>query len=278
MRMAIDVASGRGLACMHWLKISVLVFSAATIIILSGCTVNAMGSEPDKPIDVMTPAELFMDPGLRALAEAAQHGNVKKIDALISKGVDVNGKGRFGETPLYAAFQVRNKKGFKALLEHGANPNFIDDNGQTLMNDIAGYSSTYFMRLALEHGANPNLIEPKTGETPLIAATSPYGKQNVPLLIKAGANLNYQDPDGDTALMSAAGGNQYDVVLELLKVGADFRLKGKWGHDIRWNVDLSTYNMKHSGYLWKSLQEVIDFLKAHDFWPPPKSQQADWGS
>ena len=267
-------ASGRKIVLRRWVNMLVLVAAGATILALTGCVGNAMEPESDKPIDVMTPAELFTDPGLRALAEAAQHGNVKKIDALIAKGVNVNGKGRYGETPLYAAFQVRNKKGFKALLEHGANPNFIDDNGQTLMNDIAGYSSTYFMKLALKHGANPNLIEPKTGETPLIAATSPYGKQNVSLLIKAGANLNYQDPDGETALMSAAGGNQYDVVYELLSAGANFRLKDKWGYDIRYSVDGSEkFTMNKSGEAGVWLQKTVNFLRAHDFWPPPKSQQ-----
>ena len=268
----------RGVAPMQrrWRKSVALVAITAALVVIGGCAGDASKSVADKPIDLMSPAELFSDPGLRALARGAQHGAIKKIDALIAKGVNVNGKGRYGETPLFSAFQVRNKVGFKALLEHGANPNFIDDNGQTLLNDIAGYSGTYFMKLALEHGANPNLIEPKTGETPLIAATSPYGKQNVPLLIKAGADLNHQDDNGETALISAAGSNQYDVVLELLKAGADFRLKDKWGYDIRWNVDLSTHNMKHSGYLWSSLQKVIDLLKAHDFWPPPKSQKADW--
>lgn len=262
---------------MRWLKITALVVAAVMMLILSGCTGNAMESEPDKPIDVMTPAELFADPGLRALAEAAQHGNVKKIGALIAKGVNVNGKGRYGETPLYAAFQVRNKKGFKALLEHGANPNFIDDNGQTLMNDVAGYSSTYFIKLVLKHGGDPNLVAPRSGETPLFFAVAPDGKQNIPLLLRAGANLNMQDKDGYTALMMAATYNQYGAAYELLQAGANYKLKSTFGHDVRVLVDLSRGTMKQSGSAWESLQKVIAFLKAHDFWPPPKSQQYDWG-
>lgn len=277
MGKANDVGLDRRLVQIRWLKVTALVVTAVMMMILSGCTGNAMESEPDKPIDVMTPTELFADPGLRALAEAAQHGNVKKIDALIAKGVNVNGKGRYGETPLYAAFQVRNKRGFKALLEHGANPNFIDANGQTLMNDIAGYSSTYFMKLALKHGGDPNLVAPRSGETPLFFAVAPDGKQNIGLLLRAGANLNMQDKDGYTALMMAAIYNQYDAVYELLEAGADYKLKNTSGHDVRVLVDLSSGTMKHSGSAWKSLQKVIAFLKAHDFWPPPKSQQYDWG-
>ncbi|MGH8127583.1 MAG: ankyrin repeat domain-containing protein [Gammaproteobacteria bacterium] len=146
------------------------------------------------------------------------------------------------------------------------------------MNDIAGYSSAYFMKLTLKHGGNPNLVAPRLGETPLIAATSPSGKQNIPLLIQAGAKLNHEGGiGGATALMSAAGGNQYDVVYELLQARANFRLQDTGGHDLRWYVDLSTHNMNRSGHTWQMLQKVIDFLKAHDFWPPPKSQQYDWG-
>ncbi|MGA7965805.1 MAG: ankyrin repeat domain-containing protein [Gammaproteobacteria bacterium] len=257
----------------RWRKSAVLVAITATLVVLGGCAGDADKFESGKPIDLMTPAELFSDPGLRSLASAAQHGDTRKIDTLIAKGVNVNGTGRFGETPLFSAFQVRNKRGFKALLEHGANPNFIDDDGQTLLNDIAGYSSKDFMGLALKYGGDPNLVAPRSGETPLFFAVRPDGKQNIALLIKAGADLNHQDDEGETALMAAAMLNQYDAVYELLEAGANFRLQDKWGKDIRFSVGLSEKTMAKSGHLWKSLQRVVDFLKAHDFWPPPKSQQ-----
>ena len=93
------------------------------------------------------------------------------------------------------------------------------------------------------------------------------------LLIKAGADLDHQSKDGDTALMNAASANQYDVVLELLKAGANYRIKGPGGYDVRFLIDMSTQTMTQSGSAWKMLQEVIAFLKARDFWPPPKSQQ-----
>lgn len=257
----------------RWRKSAVLAAITATLVILSGCVGDANKLESDKPIDLMTPAELFPDPELRALASAAQHGNTRKIDALIAKGVNVNGKGRFGETPLFSAFQVRNKRGFKALLEHGANPNFIDNNGQTLMNDIAGYSSTYFLRLVLKHGGDPNLVAPRSGEAPLFFAVAPDGKHNIPLLLRAGANLNMQDKDGNTALMMAATYNQYDAAYELLQAGANYKLKDTSGHDVRILIDMSIQTMTESGHAWEMLQKVIAFLKARDFWPPPKSQQ-----
>jgi ankyrin repeat protein len=244
------------------------------MLLVSGCSIGAVDSS-DVPIDAMTPAQIFTNPGLRQLATAAQDGDVRRIDRILRRGVNVNGKGKYGITPIFSAFQARNKAGFKALLERGADPNLIFD-GYSLLNEIAGYSSTYFMKLALEYGANPNLVQPRLGEIPLYVAVSPYGKQNVPLLIKAGAVLDRSDSEGETPLMNAALSNQYDIVYMLLKASANFRSKNKWGHDLRWYVDLSTHNMNKSSHMWETLQKVITFLKAHDFWPPPKSQQYPW--
>ena len=74
-------------------KSTSLVAITAALVVMGRCASGASKSVADKPIDLMSPAELFSDPGLRALARAAQHGNIKKIDALIAKGVNVNGKG-----------------------------------------------------------------------------------------------------------------------------------------------------------------------------------------
>lgn len=223
-------------------------------------------NSPAKPILLMTPSDLFSDPQLRALAVAAQHGNVKKVDALIAQGVNVNGKGRFGIEPLFSAWQARNKKGFKALLDHGANPNVIETGGYTLLNEIAQSEDPHFMKLALAHGANPNLVEPRSGETPIfVAAANPYGKANVPLLIKAGADLNHQGKNGETPLMGAAGSNQYDVVYSLLEHGADYRLKDKWGKTVAWDITNSEKNMDKSGSAGAWLNKVVRLLAEKGF-------------
>lgn len=252
--------------------ISVLVVSGLSVAILYGRTAD----KPDKPILMMTPSELFQNPNLRQLAMAAQRGDVDKISTLIHQGVDVNGKGKYGVTPLFSAWQVRNKRGYKALLEHGANPNVVETGGYTLLNEIAQSEDPYFMKLALTHGANPNLVEPRSGETPMfVAAANPYGKANVPLLIKAGADLNHQDNDGQTPLMGAAGSNQYDVVYELLKAGANYRLKNKWGNTVKWDISNSEQNMAKSGAAGVWLEKVIDFLKTKGFISPDTQGTGD---
>ncbi|MGH9439044.1 MAG: ankyrin repeat domain-containing protein [Terriglobia bacterium] len=235
--------------------------------------------KPDKPIMYMTPSDLFSDPKLKELAEAAQHGDTKKIDTLIARGVNVNGKGRYGITPLFSALQAGNKAGFKALLDHSANPNNIWTDGYTLMNTIAEYrSDPYFMKLALEHGGNPNLVEPRTGQTPLLAAASIGEKSNIPLLINAGANLNYQTPvfhtdpkyppgGGETAMMLATT-LHFEVVYELLKAGADYRLKDGRGRNLE-DYIIFSFGANVPDYQSKERDEAMAFLKAHDAWNAP---------
>jgi ankyrin repeat protein len=246
-----------------WRKSAVLLVIAATLVVLGGCATNGSKSESNKPINLMTPAELFGDPGLRALAEAAQNGDVRKIDALIAKGVNVNGTGKYGITPLFSAAQVQNKKGFKALLEHGANPNVVGSDGYTTLNFIARLSDPDFLKLALKHGANPNLVEPATGKTPIFLAVSPYAQGNLPILINAGANLNYKIPStGWTPMMQAVIFGQFDTVYKLLKAGADYKIKDNSGWDLENYIDARA--TAGPGKKWRD--KVIEYLKQHHAW------------
>jgi len=247
----------------------VILILLITGVVMVGMTMTSAyaktGAGPDKPIMYMTPAELFSNPQLRQLAVAAQHGNIKKIDTLIAKGVNVNGKGKYGITPLFSTLQVGNEKGFEALLNHGADPNVIGTDGYTLMNQIACCSPVpYFMEQALKHGANPNLVEPHTGKTPLLAAAVTFtGKVNIPPLIKAGANLNYQNPyDKTTAMMEAL---QYNVVYELLKAGANYRLKNTDGKTLQDYIKFF-YNDAHGSEQRHWRDKVVEFLKQHNAW------------
>lgn len=254
-------------------KLVSLVFTAIAVGILACATQseaqnsNGPNDTLDKPILYMTPTDLFANPQLRRLAKAAQRGDVAEIDALIAKGVDVNGKGRFGITPLFSAWQVQNKAGYKALLEHGANPNNIWTTGHTMMNNIAESPDPYFMKLALAHGGNPNLVAPRLSETPLFHAVGPDSKVNLPLLINAGANLNHQDSDGETPLMTAAALNQYDAVYLLLKAGADYRIKDHFGKTVKWEIENSAKYMNTTGKPGNELKKVVVFLKERKFLP-----------
>ncbi len=250
-----------------------LCFSAIFFVMVVASTAMSQtydagtGEQPDKPILLMKPAELFANQQLRQLAIAAQHGNVKKIDALIAQGVNVNGKGKYGITPLFSAWQARNIAGFQELLNHGANPNNVWTVGDTLMDLLAGSDDPNFLKLALEHGGDPNLMEPETGRTPLLASVIfTNGRGNIPLLIEAGAGLDYQTPHmEETAMMIAAGLGQFKIVHELLEAGADYRVKNSRGWDIRHVItNFNAHNMRPAES--RARECVISFLKKHHFW------------
>lgn len=251
-------------------KLTLLIAAATGVVTIMTPIMPASAgwvAEPDKPILAMKPNELFSKPQLRQLAVAAQHGNVQKIDDLIAQGADVNGKGKYGIAPLFSAWQARNKAGFETLLDKGANPNNVWTTGETLMNLLAGTADPYFLKSALKHGGNANLVEPRTGQTPLLAAVIySAGRRNIPTLIGAGANLDYQTPKHEeTATMVAAGLGQFKVVYELLAAGAGYRLTDANDRDLRDSIiSFSTHNISQVQCQYR--RRVIAFLKQHHFW------------
>jgi len=82
----------------------------------------------------------------------------------------------------------------------------------------------------LENGADPN-YESLVGWTPLSASaiSETNCDQIIPLLIKAKADINYRDSDGDTALINIAIRNKMKALPVLLSLNADTTLKNNKG-------------------------------------------------
>lgn len=203
---------------------------------------------------------MFPDPQVRALAEAAGKGDLKKIEALVEQGVNVNARGARNATPLFWAMRSSNIKGFTKLLELGANPNVVFDDGGTVMHWAVQHKNEAFLKTALEHGGDPNLQGGQDNETPLFDA---IGKQSdkLDILLAAGANVNVQDRYGFTPVILAAARGRFDVVYKLLNYGADYRIETKNGHtlsdaiaDVRGRMDPN-----HELYQW--MQKVIEWLE-----------------
>ena len=77
--------------------------------------------------------------------------------------------------------------------------------------------------------SNLNEKDPFGGSSPLITA-SLFGKEEAArLLIKAGADVNFQNNDGSTALHTGAFFCRPHIVKMLLENGADKSLKNKFG-------------------------------------------------
>lgn len=200
-----------------------------TVAVATGCK----RVDPEKA----TAKQLFRDKQVLALVEAAEQGDVAKIDRLVDDGVDVNAHGKSKATPLRRALVARNKEGYLALLKHGADPNLRDDRGNGIIHLAAEAKSTFWLENAIKFGGDVDLVN--VGHpfypdiTPIYYAIYKEDRsENVKILIKAGANLNHQDDINQTPLMIASQAAEYECVLALLKAGADYRIKNNHGRDV----------------------------------------------
>ena len=146
---------------------------------------------------------------------------------------------RFGQTLLILAVTNQQYNSCKTLLELGADPNKYDNyDGSNAMIEAAQISNitgdnTRFLKLLLQFKGNPNFVEvgPRregnsTRNSVLISAVEINEVQSslpmVKMLVEAGADINYKNEFGQTALNQAIILDVYDVALYLLQKGADY--------------------------------------------------------
>lgn len=158
--------------------------------------------------------------GDTALLSAVGFSKSEVAYLLIQAGADLNISNRHGSSPLLEAAAARNEILFKHLLESGAYINVKTKSGTTpLLLAVKNFSSSV-VKICLEKDANVN-DQNKFGHTPLIQAIleGKYGiLDKVIMLTDAGAAVNIQQRDGNTAIMLAALKNQPTVINHLLDI------------------------------------------------------------
>jgi len=138
-------------------------------------------------------------------------GNLATVNALLAEGAEVNGKTKYGNTPLIWSAMF-NRKGqiaiVNGLLAKGAEVNAKNNDGRTAL---------------------------------IQAAVTGGGIGTVKALLAKGADVNAKDNNGDTALIKAVtfnvldfigpthDGESIEIVKALLANGADVNAKGRDG-------------------------------------------------
>jgi len=204
-------------------------------------------------------AEFYSDKKTIALVRAAGKGDIKRIDALVSEGVDVNARGKDGFTPIMGALARLNLAGVKRLLQLGANPNVTVIGGDSAISLAAKIDDPRFLQAMLEYSGDANYVNPRTAWSLLHEATISYRMKSVELLTQHGANLNVQDRNGETPLMLASNLNRYVIAYYLLQHGADYKLTNNIGKTVVNSIEDFPIDPKSDGYVWKN--KVIKYLR-----------------
>lgn len=179
--------------------------------------------------------ELFKETPAWNLAKAVRDGNEGRIkDVLKAQPVLINyQEPKYGSTLLMLTIENQEPESFLNLLSLKADVRIHDtyDGSSALIKACRyDYFDILFVEALLEAGADPNDVEvgPRRTDnhsrnTPLISAVKSGKREFVVLLIDHGAEVNYQDEFGHSALTTAVLQDHYDIVLYLLQKGANYR-------------------------------------------------------
>jgi len=155
------------------------------------------------------------------LLAAAEQGHAEVADLLIAAGASVDAEDLNGYTPLMAAAAHGHGAVFKALLGAGAAVGRQCDTGCTALTLAAGEGHEEVVRALIDAGAPVDLPSTVEQATPLLSAAF-FGHASIAReLLRSGADVNWADAKGFTALAKAAARGHVEVCRLLLAAGAD---------------------------------------------------------
>ncbi len=175
-----------------------------------------------------------------ALYEACVNRNAAMVEALVKAGADANASRGEGETALMTASRTGNAESVKVLLAHGADPKAQESwRHETALMWAAADNHADVVRALIAAGADVNgksivwewpklklrsgdlgVALPDGGLSTLMYAARQGALEPARLLVDAGADLNYKEPQGYTALLIAILNGQYELASMLIDKGA----------------------------------------------------------
>jgi ankyrin repeat protein len=150
------------------------------------------------------------DNGDPVMVHAAKRQRIEHARLLIAHGVSIHSRNRSGLTALLRSAPYGEEDDLRAKLELGADIELTDPSGNTALMLAAKGPNPAAVKVLLEAGARHDTIN-QEGQSALLLAAGwvDFGDQDeksreiVQQLLKAGADVNFRDPSGNTALMMA---------------------------------------------------------------------------
>lgn len=153
---------------------------------------------------------------------------IKEVDKSNSKA-DVNVKGDLGNTPLHVAAMKGDPIIIEQLLKLGAKTDIKNNFGATPF-QLAVDSGHIEAVKALYRDESQLAVIDKNGDTPIIMAAKTNRIDILEFILTTNKKtINITDKDGKTALIIAADYGSLDIVENLVKAGADKKIKSREG-------------------------------------------------
>ena len=201
------------------------------------------------------------------LRRAAATGYQRLVEAIISKGANVNASSKYDKrTALHEAVKIPgNTNTVRLLLQRGADVNFKSSYDFTPLMIACSYvkAESEIIQLLIDNGADIN-AQSFHGETALKIASGrnrgiwveKYGVKDTiieKMLLDYGADVNIKDKRSRTALMEASQSNNINLVKLLLDYGADVNIKdneGKTAYMITSDPDVKQILVNHGAKIF----------------------------
>jgi ankyrin repeat protein len=230
-KVDVNAPEGDGTTALHW-AVRVDDLETADRLIAAGANIKAANRY-----------------GVTPLYLASVNGNAMMIERLLKAGADANAASNEGETALMTVARTGSVEAAKALLAHGAKVDAKETwQGQTALMWAVAQRHPDMVKELIAHGADVNVrsatkiwerqntAEPREkwmplgSQTPLMFAAREGCAACVPLLAKAGAQVDAKDIDDElTPLIMALINGHYDAAGALIEAGADVNLSDKLG-------------------------------------------------
>lgn len=218
----------------------------------------------------------YTDKNAVTLIKAVARGDTGKIAELARMPGLVNQLGDGAVPPLLWAICADNIAGFEALLKAGADPNLagngagvgdgaghgVKESGSivyegwsaTLMAASAGQPG--FLKLALQYGGDANAAKgEREPNRPLLLAAYHGLKENMKVLLAAGADINIHDRQSSAATYALGVTGRFDIAVWLIEQGYSHDLQG-----LASRAEISHVPIDGEQQRWK--EKLIGMLRA----------------
>ena len=146
------------------------------------------------------------------LLRAALLGTVDEVKQAITAGADINAIGIEGSTALMYAARDAKKVGY--LIEHGAKVNAVSNSKTTALHVASGFvGGTESVRLLVKAGANIEALNDQ-GETPLALAVVSTDTAKAKFLLDNGANPNTERLIAGISALSAKNASTLKLLID----------------------------------------------------------------